>query len=371
AILLLQQQGKLSLDDPVAKFFPDLTEARRVTIRELLSHTSGYQDFWPQDYLMPGMRQPVTPDKIMAQWAKKPLDFEPGTKWQYSNTNYVIAGAIIQKVTGQTPFDFLQAHVFAPLGMQNVYNTDVRALPAGDARGYSRFALGPLRPSPKEGTGWMYGAGELAMTPATLARWDMAMLGQRLLQPGSWLALQTETRLKNGLGTQYGLGVHVGTLDGHRVVSHDGEVMGFTAANIVLPDDGAAVVVFTNQEAVSASGVVARDIARALFDVHDPAAAKALAQAKAIFAGLQRGRIDRAQFTADANSYFNDVALGDYENSLAPLGTPVSFEQKAWRLRGGMTMRGYEVRFKNRKLDLTTYTMPDGKLEQYIVSAGG
>jgi CubicO group peptidase (beta-lactamase class C family) len=98
-MLLLQEQGKLSLDDKVAKYVPDLTRANEVSIRQLLSHTSGYQDYWPQDYVMPMMLQPVTAQKIMDLWAKKPLDFEPGTKWQYSNTNYVIAGVIIEKVS--------------------------------------------------------------------------------------------------------------------------------------------------------------------------------------------------------------------------------------------------------------------------------
>ncbi|HJZ81511.1 MAG TPA: serine hydrolase domain-containing protein, partial [Pyrinomonadaceae bacterium] len=83
AMLLLQEQGKLSLDDKVAKYIPDLTRANEVTIRQLLSHTSGYQDYWPQDYVMPMMLQPVTSQKIMDMWAKKPLDFDPGTKWQY------------------------------------------------------------------------------------------------------------------------------------------------------------------------------------------------------------------------------------------------------------------------------------------------
>ena len=95
AILLLQEQGKLSLDDKVSKFIPDLTRADEVTVRQLLSHTSGYQDYWPQDYVMPMMLQPVDARKILDTWARKPLDFDPGTKWQYSNTNYVIAGLTV------------------------------------------------------------------------------------------------------------------------------------------------------------------------------------------------------------------------------------------------------------------------------------
>ncbi|WHZ19483.1 MAG: Beta-lactamase class C-like and penicillin binding proteins (PBPs) superfamily [Rhodanobacteraceae bacterium] len=369
AILLLQQQGKLSLDDKVGKFFPDLTDADHITIRQILSHTSGYQDFWPQDYLMPMMKQPTTPAAIMDKWAKQPLDFAPGTQWQYSNTGYVIAGAIVQKVSGQTPFEFLQQHVFPKLGITDAYDTNLHALPATDARGYSRFALGPLRPSQKEGVNWMFGAGELAMTASDLAKWDIAMIDQTVLQPASWHAMQTEVLLNNGLGSGYGLGVDVGKLDGHRMISHDGEVMGFTAGNAIFPDDKVAVVVLTNQDAVGAFSTIGEGIARALFEVHDPSGSQALKQAETIFANLQKGKIDRSLFSANANSYFDATALHDYQTSLAPLGKPTEFKQRAARLRGGMQMRGYTVTFPNRKLSVTTYTLPDGKIEQYIVAS--
>ena len=370
AILMLQQQGKLSLDDKIAKFFPGLTDANHITIRQILSHTSGYQDFWPQDYLMPMMKRPTTPVHIMDVWAKKPLDFAPGSQWQYSNTGYTIAGAIVQKVSGRTPFEFLQQHVFPELGISDAYDTNLRALPAGDARGYSRFALGPLRPSQKEGVDWMFGAGELAMTASDLARWDIAMIGQSLLQPASWRAMQTEVVLNDGLGSGYGLGMFVGKMDGHRMIWHDGEVMGFTAGNYIFPDDKVAVVVLTNQDAVGTFGVIGKAIAKALFEVHDPTATRALDQAKGIFSGLQQGRIDRVLFSANANSYFDATALHDYRTSLTPLGKPESFTIRAARKRGGMQMRGYTVTFPKVKLDITTYTLPDGELEQYIVSSG-
>src|SRR5215216_704662 len=156
AMLLLQEQGKLSLDDKVSKFVPDLTRANEVTIRQLLSHTSGYQDYWPQDYVMPMMLQPVTARKILDMWARKPLDFDPGTKWQYSNTNYVIAGLIIEKASGQPLLQFLKEKVFTPLGMTSVANTDEAKLGDTDPSGYMRYALGPLRAAPKEGAGWLF-----------------------------------------------------------------------------------------------------------------------------------------------------------------------------------------------------------------------
>jgi D-alanyl-D-alanine carboxypeptidase len=117
AILLLAEQNKISLDDPVARFLPQLTRAQEVTIRQLLSHTSGYQDYYPLDYVAPFMVPATTPQHILDLWAKKPLDFEPGTQWQYSNTNYVIVGQIIEKITGKPLIDFLRARIFEPLGM--------------------------------------------------------------------------------------------------------------------------------------------------------------------------------------------------------------------------------------------------------------
>ena len=117
AILLLQEEGKLSLDDAVGKYVPGLTRGNEVTIRQILSHTSGYQDYWPEDYVMTTMLPDVTAQQILDTWGKKPLDFEPGTQWQYSNTNYVIAGRIVEQVTGAPLMDFLTARIFRPLGM--------------------------------------------------------------------------------------------------------------------------------------------------------------------------------------------------------------------------------------------------------------
>src|SRR5690349_7011812 len=94
ALLLLEDEGKLSLDDHVSKYIPGITEGDRITLRQLLSHTSGLQDFWPQDYSFIDMETPATPQRIIDKWAKKPLDFEPGARWQYSNTGYVVAGLI-------------------------------------------------------------------------------------------------------------------------------------------------------------------------------------------------------------------------------------------------------------------------------------
>ena len=199
AILMLAEEGKLSLDDKMVRWFPELTRANDVTIRQILSMTSGYQDFWPQDYVMPRMLDPVTAQEILNEWARKPLDFEPGTKWQYSNTNYVIAGLIVEKVSGMPILDFLQRRIFGPLNMTTVFNTDLAPLTPTDPTRYLRYSLGPLRPAPKEGRGWMFAAGELAMTAHDLALWDISMIDQTILKPASYKTLETEVQLVSGV----------------------------------------------------------------------------------------------------------------------------------------------------------------------------
>ena len=368
AILLLQQDGKLSLDDKIAKYFPDLTRADDITVRQLLSHTSGYQDYWPQDYMFPLMVEPVTPEGIMDAWARKPLDYEPGTKWQYSNTGYVIAGRIVEKVSGKSLFQFLRERIFTPLQMTTAHDFDREPLSAGNASGYTSFALGPPRAAAVSGAGWLFGAGELAMTAADLARWDISIINQSLLRESSYRALETETLLANGVGTRYGLGVDVELENQRRKIAHGGEVVGCTADNLVYPDDRTAIVVLVNQDASRATAQISEKLAALVFEQAQATDDAKTAQARGIFEGLQQGRFDRSLFTDNANYYFSDVAIADFKSSLAPLGAPTEFKQKRHWLRGGMTGRSYEAKFADRTLRAWTYEMPDGKLEQYLVA---
>jgi CubicO group peptidase (beta-lactamase class C family) len=368
AILMLAEEHKLSLDDPVARFLPELTRAKDVTIRELLSHTSGYQDYWPQDYVPPFMLQETTPDQILNRWAKKPLDFEPGTQYQYSNTGYVIAGLIVEKAGRMPLLQFLAKRVFAPLGMERVANIDPERMPDTEPIGYLRYALGPPRAAPKEGKGWLFAAGELAMTARDLARWNIGMLDRRLMTPASYAEMETEVRLKNGLGTQYALGLGVIAVDAHRLLEHGGEVSGFTASNMVFPDDRAAVSVLTNQDSTDASSAIAKRIVTLLFEKRDSRASSE-SRARRVFEALQNGKIDRSLFTENANSYFTSQALQDFASSLAPLGTPTELKQIRQRDRGGMTFRLFELKFPKKTLEIWERDMPDGKIEQYQVVA--
>ncbi|MEO6829677.1 MAG: serine hydrolase domain-containing protein [Acidobacteriaceae bacterium] len=367
AILILEQQGKLSLDDTIGKWLPQLTQANEVTLREVLSHISGYQDYYAEDYSMLPMKQPTTADAILNNWGRKPLDFPPGTQWQYSNTNYVIAGRIVEMVSGIPLMKFLQQNIFSPLNMRSVTDSDAHQLEQTDAHGYIRYALGPLRPAPVDGAGWMFAAGELAMPVRDLLLWDISLMNESLLQPASYAQMFAGVKLKNGEDTHYGLGVETTTRGGHRVISHSGEVSGFTSENMVLPQDKIAIAVLTNQEAAGAASAIAGKVAAVLAGLPPPEAKQSTGQARQIFLGLQQGKIDRALFTANCNAYFDATAMADFESSLRPLGVPLEFRQIARELRGGMTFRVYDVLFPHQHLKVTTYQMPDGKIEQYLV----
>jgi hypothetical protein len=255
--------------------------------------------------------------------------------------------------------------------MQSVADVDQGRLTEPDPVGYMRYALGPLRPAPKEGAGWLFAAGELAMPASDLAKWNIAMINQALLKPASYQTMGAEVLLKNGQSTRYGLGVSVRNDAGHRALEHGGEVSGFTAENIIYPDDRAAITVLTNEDAVGASSDIARRITTLLFAVQDAEAAQYQQKMLAIFQDLQKGKIDRALFTANCNAYFSDQAIADMAASLGPLGAPQTFTPTSKSERGGMTFRGYQVRFGQKTLVITVRTMPDGHIEQYQIASGG
>jgi D-alanyl-D-alanine carboxypeptidase len=362
----LQEQGALSLDDPVSKYFPDLTRSNEVTIRALLSHTSGYEDYAPQDYIIPEWLQPTTPRAILDKWAKKPLNFDPGTKWQYSNTNYVLAGQIFEKVAGRPLVEFLRENIFRPLGMETA--SDWPPGQASDARAYTRYAIGPPQPTQREAAGWYFAAAELAMTPSDLAKWDIAFIEKKILSPRSYEEFTREVRLKNGDATHYALGLDVREISNIPIFEHGGEVSGFLSSNTVFPTRRGAIVVLSNQDVVNLVQPLSRQIATLVFlPEQTELSGKDTKQVQAILEGLQKGTIERSLFTDNANSYFTETALQDCRLSLDPLGKLKAITPVSESLRGGMTHRSYRAQFDKKTLRLNIYVLPDGKYEQFLV----
>jgi len=368
AVLLLAEDGKLTLDDPVGKYVPNLTRGDAITIRQILSHTSGYPDYAPQDYMVPEWGKPISADALLARWAQKDLEFEPGTRWQYSNTNFVIAGLIVEKVGGMPLVDLLTQRVFKPLGMASVVNTDRQQLGPQDAQGYFRRALGPLHPAPHEGPGWMYAAGELAMTAEDLAKWDAAVIQQAILSPASYRQLETEVVLASGAGTRYALGIGVGLTQGHRELRHNGEVSGFVASNLVWPDDKLAVAVLTNQDASGAADEIASKVRDVLVRATTPAGPESDQRVKQTLLDLADKKLDRSKLTSNLSAYFTDEAIAEYADTLRPLGALDTIEQVATSRRGGMIFRRYKASYGGKSMSLSVYETTDGKLEQFLLS---
>jgi D-alanyl-D-alanine carboxypeptidase len=362
------------MDDHVSKFLPGITGGDRITIRQLLSHTSGIQDFWPQDYSFEAMSHPTKPEGIVDRWAKRPLDFEPGEQWQYSNTGYVVAGMIAEKVSGEPLVSFLQKRVFRPLGMTTVKDQDETNTPAFPA-GYGRYALGPVRAATPPARGWLYAAGELSMSAEDLAKWDIARINRSLVPADDWSEQETTVKLNSGKDSGYGLGVFVQNSP-RRAISHGGEAVGFLSQNTVYPAQRAAIVVLTNSWSGSAYRRIARQLANLVVGpatTQDAVAVAQAARARSVYDQLRAGRLDRSQLTQNANFYFTPQVISDYGSSLGPLGEPIAFEPSGDPvLRGGFVIQSYVVKYPGRTLNLSTFYEPgaNGHIEQFLVTPG-
>jgi CubicO group peptidase (beta-lactamase class C family) len=363
AILILAQQGKLSLDDTAGKYLHDMGPAAAVTIRQLLNHTAGVRDFWPQDFVPPEMARATTTTAIIEEWARRPLDFAPGTDWQYSNTGFVVAGAIVEKLSGQALIPFLRANIFAPLKMDHVTEDDSAPLSPPDAGAYTRYGLGPVHPAPKEGAGWLFGAAALAMRPSDLALWDISLIDRSLLTPDSYKAEFDSVHLKDGTDKHYGLGLDVEDIDGRRRIGHDGAGSGYLAANKIWPDDKTAIIAFTNNDWADPAALVDR----IAFLTLPPKPYET--RARAIFAGFQNGTVDRSLFTDGGNFYLTPKVLADLKTSLGPLGPTWLISMERDSHRGGMITRHWKIICGQTRLEAVERGYPDGKLEQFMVNA--
>lgn len=371
ALLLLEDEGKLSLDDKVAKWVPGISGGDRIALRQLLNHTSGLQDYWPQDFSFPAMARPTSPQGIVDKWAKKPLDFEPGEQAQYSNTGYVVAGMVAEKASGEPLMRYLQRKIFRPLGMTSVVSQD-DAVGASFPSGYGRYALGPLRPVTPAARGWLYAAGELSMTAEDLAKWNLARINRSLVPADDWAAQETTAKLSNGTAIANGLGVFVSNSSGRKAVTHGGESVGFLATNAVYPAERAAITVMTNSWSGNAYSRIAREIAKIVLPQPPAGTSPATARARAVYDQLRTGQLDRSLLTENANYYFTEQAVADYRSSLGPLGEPTSFEPNGTPSpRGGFLIQGYTIKYPGRTLNLSTFYEPgSGRLEQFLVSPG-
>jgi len=239
-VLLLQEDGKLKIDDPVSKYLPDTPKTwEKITLAELLGHTSGIPNFTDMKEFGVWRMSPHTVDEELAFFKDKPLDFEPGSKFAYSNSNFEVLGAVIEKVSGKKYVDMLQERILTPLGMKDSgLDTDELILPRR-AQGYMQGKDG-LVLARSESMTVPWAAGSMYSTTGDLLKWEHGLFGGKVLNADSLKAMTTP-----GKGN-YGLGVFISDKDGVKVVDHGGGIEGFNTHLAYVPEKRIAIVVLGN-----------------------------------------------------------------------------------------------------------------------------
>jgi CubicO group peptidase (beta-lactamase class C family) len=310
AVMMLVEDGRLRLDDRVSKFFRAAPRTwRNITVRHLLTHSSGIQNHVAVAGYMGIFRTNLffettpAPDALLKRFFKLPLEFQPGETWAYDNTGYYLLGLIVEQASGKPFWTFLHERIFTPLGMTSTRNTDVRPLVRHRAAGYEWVGDGfenrPVLLPPIA-----FSAGSLLSTVEDLARWDAALSTDRLLKASSLEQMWTATRAREGrlASVDYGFGWFVGTYEGRRFVQHGGGTPGFSSVIYRFLDDKLTVIVLSNRSdrvldhlALDIAGFYVDSLKRAERAVDpDPGLTDRLTT---ITAGLLKGQHDPAAFT--------------------------------------------------------------------------
>jgi CubicO group peptidase (beta-lactamase class C family) len=255
AVMRLVHEKRLSLDDEVGRWLPDLPAAwRRIPVRALLNHTAGL----PEHAVL--MREDVPPDSVLALAAHDPPAFAPGTRWSYSNTGYLVLGRLIERVTGDSYERYLEDEVLRPAGLAATRPCDPEPVIPHRAAGYFLRDTTVVN-APRDSPVPLFAAGSLCSTAGDLAAWNRALATGRVVSPASFARMTTPEGAARQAG--YGYGLIVGSIGGHRVYAHSGEMSGFRSFDAYLPDDSLSVVVLTNLASASADPL-GRDIIRAV-----------------------------------------------------------------------------------------------------------
>lgn len=248
AVLKLVEQGKVELDDPITRHLPDApTQGQPITIRQLLSHTSGMQDVTEVPGFRSVERLDLSPDSTLSLVRDAPLHFAPGEQMRYSNSGYLLLGKLIERVTGQSYEDYLSEHLFRPAGMVSTRYCDQRVLIPHRTSGYEASAEGLVR-ARFVSLRIPFSAGGICSTAKDLASWNRALYGGRIVSPAMLSEMVSAGVLDDGRRTRYGLGIAVGELGGHLAYHHGGDIQGFSSYLAYFPQDSLSVAVLVNTQ---------------------------------------------------------------------------------------------------------------------------
>jgi len=251
AILMLAEQGKLALDDSICKFLPDYpTHDHLITVKHLLTHTSGIKSYTSMQEWPPLWRKDLTVQELIDFFKYQPMVSAPGKHWAYNNSGYILLGAIIEKASGRSYEQFIQQNIFEPLGMKQSYYDNSARIIRRRVAGYDKSSDGFTNAAYLSMT-QPYAAGALASTVDDLALWDSALYTERLLKQETLEQAHIAHRLTDGSSTAYGYGWVISEYAGHRLIEHGGGIHGFRTRAIRIPDDRVFVAVLSNNGGVN------------------------------------------------------------------------------------------------------------------------
>ena len=255
AVLLLQQEGKLNVKDDIRKYLPQYnTWGRTITIDQILSHTSGIPSYTE----LPGFDtladKKISNSRLISFFEKSPLIFEPGSNWSYSNSGFVLAGVIVEKITGQPFNDFVSERILKKLNMtETSFGSSDYALPGKTAEYAGNTPKGKIKMETQYDWYWAYGAGQLISTVDDMLKWDEALYDAGFIRPELLKTAHTAIPLTTGLSANYGLGWAVDTLNGKAVIQHGGSIGGYRAQGMRLPDDHIYMILLSNSGTTNSS----------------------------------------------------------------------------------------------------------------------
>ncbi|HVA33533.1 MAG TPA: serine hydrolase domain-containing protein [Candidatus Baltobacteraceae bacterium] len=372
AILQLREAGKLRLDDPLGKYVPDYPLGKSITIEQLLWQVSGIPDYLndvPHIERIAIANPAGGLDAVLGAIKGRPLYFAPGTQWRYSNTNYVLLGAIVDRVSHMPWEEYVRRNVFTRAGMtQSAFIGDEARL-AHMASGYGVDERGNPKRALTIPEGWAGAAGAIVSTAGDMAKWDDAFFSGKIVDAADVRLATTAHVLPSGASTGYGFGWFVDTLDGQKRIWHGGETLGFDALNEYFPQLGEAEIILTNAANESALPDAAvfeslhPQIASAVSHSASGEDPKVTALAKQWWHRLQTGDIDRSQLTPQWAVHYTPQHVEQIKAELAARGEPLS-----WIYRGetglpdGLTQYSYRVTFKAASVTFGITLAKDGKI---------
>jgi D-alanyl-D-alanine carboxypeptidase len=367
-VMMLVEEGKIGLDDKIAKYLADSPAAwKEITVRHLLTHTSGikgYTEVAP-DFLSLA-RNPHTQQEIVKMVADKPLDFQPGEKWAYSNTGYYLLGMILEKVSGKSYMELLSERILKPLGMTATRDGDPAAVIPGRACGY--LWSGKLVNAPALQPTAAFAAGCLVSTVGDLAKWDAALAGDKLLKASSRAAIWTPVKLNSGSTHDYGFGWAFSRPGGRKVIEHGGGTAGFSTVICRYVDEKITIIVLTNRQDGNATGLARgiaafepalAQIAEKPVDDPDPALTKKL---HAVVLTMAAGAADTTLFTPEFRAEIFPDKAKEAAQILASLGALKSFSLASRAADTAVTTLRYRGQFDKATLIFQFTIAKDGKI---------